>query len=62
MIAIAALVVGAGFVALVLCLLDSISRTETLIRHRRELSAKGYSPSEIDDSVNELRRAMRWWK
>lgn len=62
MIVLAALIVGAGFVAAVLCLLDSISRTETLIRHRRELAAKGYSPSEIDDSANELQRAMRWWE
>ena len=62
MIAFAAIVVAVAFVATVLCLLDSISRTETLIRHRRELAALGLSPSEIDDSALELGRAMKRWQ
>lgn len=62
MIAVVALVVAVGVVALVLCLLDSISRTETLIRHRRELAAMGCSPSKIDNSARELKMTMRWWR
>jgi hypothetical protein len=60
-----ALIVGvAVFVSAVLSLLDSISKTQTLITHQRELFEQGYTPEQVERSVAELRKVFRatpWW-